>query len=691
LNRYQLAPWLAPLAIVASPASADTAKEIRYANAPDWVLPPPATAAPKPSEAAFRIIYQDTEERITPTGVETYTAYRVKILKPEGLPLGNINVTWVPGTGSATVHYVRIIRDGATIDVLKQAKFKVLERETGLEQSILDGKLTALLQVPGLQTGDELEFAGTVVRSEPAFGDHASGMAQLPVAGLPGDYRYRLLWPTSKKLTLRLAKDLPPAPPSRSGGFMSLVVELRDPPATPDVQGAPARYNLHRTIEYSDYGTWADLSNQMRPLYDAASTLDAKSPLRAEAAKIAAATKDPVERAEAALQLVEGQVRYVFVGLDGGNYLPARADDTWQRRFGDCKAKTVLLLALLRELGIQAEPALLDSKGGDGTDQRLPSPGLFDHVLVRANVNGKNYWLDGTRLGDRHLDMLPPLAAEWALPMSARAELVPIPPVTSPYPQFIDVEDVDASAGFAKDATWTSKHILRGDEAVQINTALATVSPADADRLIKEYWRRQMSDVEAQQVGWSFDQRHSALVLSMKGTGKIDWDGDDESGRSFKLPGAGFYAPDKLQRPSDQDQSAAYSVEYPRFRCFATTVHLPPPTAKFHWTFRSKPVDQRLRGVIYWRAAGLSGRVVRTVMSSQSYLREIPAADAKQVNAKIATFDNYMSSVDETAGSAPAPASPLPFTTEPDWTASPAVCSPPALPLRVVDVQVVKP
>src|SRR4029079_8794757 len=132
------------------------------------------------------------------------------------------------------------------------------------------------------------------------------------------------------------------------------------------------------------------------------------------------ATKDPVERAEAALQLVEGQIRYVFVGLDGGNYLPARADDTWQRRFGDCKAKTVLLLALLRELGCQAEPALLDSKGGDGTDKRLPSPGLFDHVLVRANVHRKKYRLRRPRLGDRPLDMLPPLAAEWALPMSAR-------------------------------------------------------------------------------------------------------------------------------------------------------------------------------------------------------------------------------------------------------------------------------
>ncbi len=81
--------------------------------------------------------------------------------------------------------------------------------------------------------------------------------------------------------------------------------------------------------------------------------------------------------------------------------MPARADETWQRRFGDCKGKTVLLLALLKELGIQAEPALVSLGGGDGLDERLPSLGAFNHVIVRATIGGKVYWLDGTRTGDR--------------------------------------------------------------------------------------------------------------------------------------------------------------------------------------------------------------------------------------------------------------------------------------------------
>ena len=40
-------------------------------------------------------------------------------------------------------------------------------------------------------------------------------------------------------------------------------------------------------------------------------------------------------------QYKEDKPACVYVGLDGGNYRPAAADDTWHRRFGDCKAKTV--------------------------------------------------------------------------------------------------------------------------------------------------------------------------------------------------------------------------------------------------------------------------------------------------------------------------------------------------------------
>src|SRR6202012_176033 len=89
--------------------------------------------------------------------------------------------------------------------------------------------------------------------------------------------------------------------------------------------------------------------------------------------------------------------------MDDGGYVPAAADQTWKRRYGDCKGKTALLLALLHGLGIEAEPVLVNSRMGDMLADSLPQLGAFDHVLVRAHINGHVYWLDGTHSGDRTL------------------------------------------------------------------------------------------------------------------------------------------------------------------------------------------------------------------------------------------------------------------------------------------------
>jgi transglutaminase-like putative cysteine protease len=128
-------------------------------------------------------------------------------------------------------------------------------------------------------------------------------------------------------------------------------------------------------VEFSDYSDWAAVSKHFAALFAKSTKLAENSPLKEEARRIARAHSDPLERAGAALKLVQQEVRYVYVGLSGGNLTPATAEETWQRRYGDCKGKTALLLALLAELGIDAEPVLASNGGADdGLDERLPSP-----------------------------------------------------------------------------------------------------------------------------------------------------------------------------------------------------------------------------------------------------------------------------------------------------------------------------
>jgi hypothetical protein len=152
--------FIASMAVFIASQSGAAQNEVQYGAVPGWTIPVPIGGdSPEPENAPVRFGYFDYQIHLGPNGDEIFSAYRLKILRPEALNAGNITVSWLPDAGDATVHYLRIIRDNQVIDVLKESRFQVLQREGFLEQAALNGQLTAALQVPGLRVNDELEFA----------------------------------------------------------------------------------------------------------------------------------------------------------------------------------------------------------------------------------------------------------------------------------------------------------------------------------------------------------------------------------------------------------------------------------------------------------------------------------------------------------------------------------------------------
>lgn len=642
-------------------AAPEPGRTVGYAPASAWVVPPPpSSATPTPEGAPIRLVYNDNQVQVGTKDVEQYQAMRLHLLSPEALPVGNLSVTWAPAAETVVVNRVLIWRDGKSIDVLASQKFAVIQRENNLEQSMLDGNLTATLQIAGLQVGDELEFAITSKRRFVRAGERPETFMQFPVTGTLGTVRLRVVEPKGA-LAFYQAADVPKPVERPLGRETEHVFQMSDSASVTVPEGAPPRYALTRFVQGSGYSDWAAVSRMFAAPFDEAAKLSPTSPVKAEAARIAAASTDPVARAEAALKLVQNQVRYVYVGLNGGNYQPAMADETWTRRFGDCKAKTVLLIAVLRELGIAAEPVLVSGKGGDGTNLWLPTPTAFDHVVVRATVAGKPVWLDGTRVGDRSLANLEAPTSRWGLPLRATgAGLEPIAQRALRFPVRIEVVEIDASAGFDKPGKYRIQQTLRSDEIFGMRSELASLVPADANKVLTQYWRKQLPDVEATKTEWRFDDANRLLVLSMEGQGKVDWDGDAEDGRTHYLFGGGFMPPDEKQRPKDQPQDIPFATDFPGFSCYATTVKVPPADPRFHWVLTAKPMDRTLGGVAYWRISSFDGSVARLVKSRRVLTPEITAAEAVALNAAIDSFDNNKSYVWEKSGKTPATNDPKP-------------------------------
>lgn len=604
MNRAdRLRYWMLPAAAIcmfAGPVQAAQNDTVQFGPAPAWVRQVAPAPAPDNATGIVFVERRDDLIHLDSKGSSQFIGYRIKLLHPNALQLGNVSVEWNPAAGAPVVHRLLIHRDGAIIDVLKTAKFEVLRREDKLEQSVLNGRLTAVLRVPDLRVGDELEFAVTLRNADPTLGGANAGAWAVADTPMPGRYHFNLSWDKGQAPTLKVSDSLSDRV-QRSADAIDIAID--NPATLTPPKDAPARYKWQRYIEYSDFKSWHDVGAVFVPLYARAATLSAASPLHEEAARIAQAHPDPMGRAAAALKLVQQQIRYIYVGMGNGNLVPAQADETWSRRYGDCKGKTALLLALLNELGIKAEPVLVNSAGlDDGLSQRLPSPDFFDHVLVRATIDGKRYWLDGT---------LPPVAGPSLDPVTDYRWVLPLGPTDMqleqiawhPYkqPQSITLNDIDARAGFDKPATITRTTITRGIKGLVEYVQFSALTPGQIETAFRNQLAGSTSWNTLDSVKWHYDAANDASILTLSGTGNPDWDKDDDGGWSLSLPGGGFSPPDRRAREAGQDQKAPYYND-PDYHCDVTTVRFPKATKDEEWSFNTL-FDTVMYGQEYYRDA----------------------------------------------------------------------------------------
>ena len=108
------------------------------------------------------------------------------------------------------------------------------------------------------------------------------------------------------------------------------------------------------------------------------------------------------EKARRLYRHLQQTTRYVSVQLGLGGWQPYDAAYVFERRYGDCKALTNYMQALLAFAGIDSDPVLIEA-GDDGTDLDPDFPdNVFNHVILRLPMKtesldtGDAVWLECT-------------------------------------------------------------------------------------------------------------------------------------------------------------------------------------------------------------------------------------------------------------------------------------------------------
>jgi transglutaminase-like putative cysteine protease len=347
-----------------------------------------------------------------------------EVLTTEGLGgVRDFQVDYDPAFQRVVVHHVRIqraeeVRELASLDVLE-----VFRRERDLERARYDGHLTVHMFLPDVRVGDIVDVSYSIVGDHPLLGSAYSQKLRFQWDTPVVFVRYRIASEARREFDCHYSGLHPDfeETPLADGGLLRTWTASDFPPFQyePDT---PSWWVGHSEVLVAERTSWADVADVFRPNYAIA---DALPPDLLEAVeKIARESQSPSGRAACALKFVQASLHYLSVGIGDGGFVPRPLDRIWASRFADCKDASSLLVAVLRRLGLKADPALVNTASGWMLDELPPRLTAFDHCVVRAELDGQPYWLDPTRppQGGR-LGKVDQARYGWALPLRAGSKL----------------------------------------------------------------------------------------------------------------------------------------------------------------------------------------------------------------------------------------------------------------------------
>lgn len=367
--------------------------------APAWVKPIALeTDVPVPTEQirdGVHYLLADRQTRVSGNERQLFNRIAMKVVNEKGMEHATgIDIDFDPTFQRLQLHTLAIHRNGRIISQLARTPVRTLQREKNLEALVFDGRLTASLLVQDVRVGDILEYAYSVSGVHPSMkGGQFGGFDmqwRVPVHAL----YMRLLWPLERPIAFKNMHLDKPAVESELGSFRQYEWTARQVPGLRVSDGAPVWYDPYPYVQWSSFRDWSEVSRWAVPLYTPTALPSAE--LEKEVERIRR-MPDQRDQVAAVLQYVQKNIRYLSVSVGVGSYTPSPPATVMKRRFGDCKDKTLLTLTMLNALGIEARAALVNTRILEGLAQRVPSPGAFDHVLVRVQVDGQAYWIDPTR------------------------------------------------------------------------------------------------------------------------------------------------------------------------------------------------------------------------------------------------------------------------------------------------------
>ena len=574
--RSTLLAWLVLLAsLLVSPSVASAAGPgWSVEPAPAWVVPvapaPAEGGAPPADTNGGRYLLYDRQTRIDGVTVESYTRWSRQITNEAGLTgTSQLSVDFDPSYETLALHSVLVRRGGETFDRLTREAVKLVQREPKLEAQVFDGRQSAVLFVSDLRVGDTVEFAFTLRGADPTLRGHYAGAflfgAPEPIARMHA----RLVVAGGRPVRLLAhAPDGNRSPyataPVAHAGVTEYEWDFRGVQAHPDEPSVPSWHPAYPWVQISDFDSWNEVAALGVKLFHVATPV--RGALFDWVTKTRRETPSNDEFLLRAIRFVQDEIRYVAIEVGLARRSPTDPTVVFERRYGDCKDKTALLVSILQLAGMDARPTLVSTTQGHALDEWSPTSDVFDHAIVRVAVGAEVYWVDPTiSLQGGGLDRQRFSPYERALTLDERStglESPPLAPADRPSAWIRDHYQV--ALPDSKDDTFLdSERVYEGETADGVRNDLASKTPDEIAKYFLSLYQGDFPMIRAAEpLERTDDRAHDTLTIKAHFALPKFWTFSPSQARNESSLTARFIE-NILQRPPNAARTAPLGIPFP--------------------------------------------------------------------------------------------------------------------------------
>ncbi|MGG5207970.1 hypothetical protein ACQWU4_03420 [Chryseobacterium sp. MIQD13] len=331
-----------------------------------------------------------------------YVCMAYTLNEPGNLERASVSEVIVEENEVYSIHRISVLRDGVLIDKIPDTKIKVLDSENQSSGGILSSNKKINITIKDLRLYDVLILEDSRFK---AFTERDFLRKEFSkyVWVSPDNYwaygSFKFTFINDREQDIAYKKTffrdeqgnvLEPEIHYLKKGERLLIEEENY------INPVDASREIFPFIDFATVSNWKDLSNYIAPIYEEIYNRYSLKDFAPNLAEKLDAVSGQDEKLQFAIEYVQNHIYYIFNADEMNGHKPQEPSVTYENKQGDCKAKCVLLKVILDYIGVDSSVVLVNFHTDYYIKYYLPSLLSFNHVVVKINYKGQEYFIDAT-------------------------------------------------------------------------------------------------------------------------------------------------------------------------------------------------------------------------------------------------------------------------------------------------------